>query len=47
VHAAAPTCTKPIIGVVTEVDGIVVTLKTLTGMLVAVDIEDCRRHRGA
>jgi hypothetical protein len=47
VHAAAPTCTKPIIGLVTEVDGIVVTLQTSTGMFVAVDVEDCQPHEGA
>jgi hypothetical protein len=43
VRAAAPTCTRPIIGIVVEVDGIVVTLQTTTGMFVAVDVEDCLR----
>jgi hypothetical protein len=47
VRAVAPTCPKPIIGVVTEVDGIVVTLQTTTGMFVAVDVEDCQRHQDA
>jgi hypothetical protein len=47
VLAAAPTCTKPVIGVVTEVDGIVVTLRTRAGMFVAVDVEDCQRYDNA
>jgi hypothetical protein len=41
VQASAPTCTKPIVGTVTEVAGLVVTLRTSDGMYVAVDVEDC------
>lgn len=42
VLADPPTLPKPIIGVVDEVDGFVVTVRTDSGMAVAVDVEDCR-----
>ena len=42
VHAIAPTVQRPLSGIVHAVDGVVVTLLVSTGMLVAVDIEDCR-----
>lgn len=42
VRAEAPTCLKPIDGVVSEVDGYTVIVHTKTGMAIAVDIEDCQ-----
>jgi hypothetical protein len=42
VRADPPTLPKPITGIVDEVDGFVVTVRTPTGMAVAVDVEDCR-----
>jgi hypothetical protein len=42
VRADPPTLPKPITGVVDEVDGLIVTLRTASGMAVAVDVEDCR-----
>ena len=45
VRANVPTCRKPIRGVVAEVDGYVVTVRTDSGMAIAVDIEDCQPSR--
>ena len=42
VRAEPPTLPKPITGVVAEVDGFIVTVRTESGMAVAVDVEDCR-----
>jgi hypothetical protein len=42
VRASAPTCLKPIVGTVTEVSGLAITLRTAEGMYIAVDVEDCR-----
>ena len=42
VRVDAPTCLKPITGVVLDVEGYVVTVHTRTGMAIAADIEDCR-----
>ncbi len=43
VRAEGPTLLKPLLGTVTEIDGVTVTLRTPAGMFVAVDVEDCRR----
>jgi hypothetical protein len=42
IHAVAPTMQKALTGVVLALDGVTVTLYTPAGMLVAVDVEDCR-----
>ena len=41
IHALAPTVHRPLTGVVHAVDGFTVTLAEVTGMFVAVDVEDC------
>ena len=42
VWAVAPTIRYPILGTVTEIEGVTVSLRTPDGMVVAVDVEDCR-----
>lgn len=43
VRARPPTMRRAISGVVRAVDRLTVTVETVSGMLIAVDIEDCRR----